>query len=772
MSRYAPNASTHLLHKQRHHLRTRLLIAAVAIAVAVPTTLSSMGPSVAEGNLTPVVEGDPLPFDLPTAALRNSPRKAFANYVSTMPISIDNKPAASDYYQVNYMTPNGEGGRHAAWGGYLRDRPLPRPVRPEANWKLLDMQSEVRSAISAGLDGFTLVFYDLGETANRSWDSSLLMMQAAANVDPAFKIIPQPDTSSWSALGGRTPAVMAKYLAQLMSYSSAYRLADGRYVLSPFTAEGKPVSYWTEVLSILKNTHGKPVAFFPLVQDDQTWAPIFAPISIGIANWGVRTPAWNNPLLTYITGPLGRITKVHNLGQQWMQPISVQDQRPREGIFDEAENTTNLRNTWQLAMQGNAEHVHYTTWGDYPEGSVMAPTVKHGWSFLDISAYYLTKWKTGTAPTIVRDTVYLTHRTQFAAAKPSFPQTKLMSMRPGGSPVRDTIEALTFLTAPGTVTISVGGVSKSCQVAAGPDTCTVPLGLGTPSATVTRGGATVASVTSDYPVVANPQVQDLQYVAVSSRRQGTNANFVRSVAPGAATPVGAAPAANASAAGAPATATKPAATTPEAAAAGTKARAAAVTATAVSELREGGFAVRPGLLSSLPKVTKVGRTTTVRLTAIGDSFVNAASPKANYGASPSLATRGQSSYVSYIRFALPKAPKGKTLTKAVLRLRSKNSSFSGSGNIQDVRLTRSRWSAGTVTWDKRPLLSRSRIGMISRALEPNAVHTVPLRAGSLRSILGGNRTFAITGYGKDSFWFWSRNNPKVSYRPQLILTYR
>ena len=67
-----------------------------------------------------------------------------------------------------------------------------------------------------------------------------------------------------------------------------------------------------------------------------------------------------------------------------------------------------------------------------------------------------------------------------------------MSWR-GGSPARDTVEALTFLTAPGHVTVTVGSTSYLCAVKAGIDTCTVPLGLGTVSATIRRGGVPTAS---------------------------------------------------------------------------------------------------------------------------------------------------------------------------------------------------------------------------------------------------------------------------------------
>ena len=88
----------------------------------------------------------------------------------------------------------------------------------------------------------------------------------------------------------------------------------------------------------------------------------------------------------------------------------------------------------------------------------------------------------------------------------------------GGSAPRDEVEALTFLTAPGQVRVDVGDRSYLCAAAAGPDTCTVPLGPGAVRATVLRGGAPVAAVASPFAVTTTPYVQDLQYVSASSGR--------------------------------------------------------------------------------------------------------------------------------------------------------------------------------------------------------------------------------------------------------------
>jgi hypothetical protein len=161
----------------------------------------------------------------------------------------------------------------------------------------------------------------------------------------------------------------------------------------------------------------------------------------------------------------------------------------------------------------------------------MLPSANHGFSFLDINAYYLTWWKTGVAPTITRDAIYLTHRKQKLGAKVVFPQTKWMQ-HDGGAPGRDTVEALTFSKAAGTVKIKVGASTYSCAVDAGVDTCTVPLSSGTVSAQLVRGSTVVSSLTSPYAVSSSPPVQDFEYVGSSSLRQGqTTAAPIQAPAP-------------------------------------------------------------------------------------------------------------------------------------------------------------------------------------------------------------------------------------------------
>ena len=40
----------------------------------------------------------------------------------------------------------------------------------------------------------------------------------------------------------------------------------------------------------------------------------------------------------------------HGRGGIWMQPVSVQDERPNQSLYDEADNSENLRVTWTAAI--------------------------------------------------------------------------------------------------------------------------------------------------------------------------------------------------------------------------------------------------------------------------------------------------------------------------------------------------------------------------------------------------------------------------------------
>lgn len=453
----------------------------------------------------PVVAKGLLPFDLPSkSTLRASKKKVFAHYFTPYPLSLDNKAPSADYYARNYLNPAGESGKHAAYGGLLRDRPLGRDPL-SGDYQLADMEKEVRTAAAAGIDGFTL---DVLSLTSQHWTRDKLLIKAAAAVDPGFSVMLMPDMTALTA----DAPTLAKAMAELAATKSVHRLDDGRVVISPFKAENRTPAYWAEFIKAMKDTHGMSVALVPVFLNFTTNYKNYAAVSYGFSNWGNRSPAQQ-------AGVANNITLAHNAGKIWMQPVAPQDERPNQGIYDEARNTENLRTTWENALDGGTDWVQLTTWNDFSEGTQVAPSPHNGSLWLDLCSYYLTRLKTGKAPAIVRDTLYVTHRTQFAAAKPdSGSQTKFMTLRGGSSPARDSVEVLSFLTGAATVNATVGGAAQSYAAQAGISAKLFPLAYGTNKASAVRQGRTVASVTSPFAVVKSFAAQDLQYVGATSGR--------------------------------------------------------------------------------------------------------------------------------------------------------------------------------------------------------------------------------------------------------------
>jgi len=95
-------------------------------------------------------------------------------------------------------------------------------------------------------------------------------MQAAANVDPCFKIIPMPDmdaTIFQTATAAGTPQqALTSVITALSKYPSAYRLADGRLVDRLKNAQ-KTVCFrgGSSWLSQMKSQKKVSIAFVPAV---------------------------------------------------------------------------------------------------------------------------------------------------------------------------------------------------------------------------------------------------------------------------------------------------------------------------------------------------------------------------------------------------------------------------------------------------------------------------------------------------------------------------
>jgi hypothetical protein len=462
-----------------------------------------------------------LPFAMPgAAALFGGTKKVFAHYFYPFPLSEDNKPSATDYYNEEYLTTTGENDKWIKQGGYLRQRPLPVPVGSPTTYQVDNMKREVEMAIAGGITGFTVDV--LGASQANPGSQLANLLTAAAAVDSRFKIVVMPDLSALSEAdaGGEASEVIS-IIASVASSPAAYRLADGRLVVSSFYAELQPPSWWTTVLQKLAG-QGIEVAFVPVFLNYGANQAAFTPISYGLSLWGTATPA-------AATGTQALPGPAHTAGEIFMMPILSQQYRPKDFIYWESENSDTLRDAWTSAIEGGADWTQIVTWSDFSESgeiepftdTTLAPDI--GTGYYDLNAYYASWFLTGQAPTITNDVLYYFYRREpTSAVAPAQSQATTLQ---GGTADDDQIELLAFLRAPGTLTVTINGHTTTQSAQAGITSMKVALEPGTPTFTLARGGANVVSFQGGVEIYGDgglpSGVLDLTYWSGSASASGT-----------------------------------------------------------------------------------------------------------------------------------------------------------------------------------------------------------------------------------------------------------
>lgn len=428
---------------------------------------------------------DALPFEF--RPLWDAKRPVWAHYFPTFPLSIDNRDPPVDYYNKNYLTTTGESGKHAEYGGFLRSRPLGVTPVPNTTDKAVytteDMKVEVAMAISRGITGWfvNIMSADSGINGYFPW-----MLAAALAVEPRFGVMAMLDMSAMKTLAVEKAV---EILVVASKASNIVRLPDGRMVVGSYNANNMAVSWWEDVFTQL-NAQSIEVAFVPCLPGGLADAGSLNPISWGVGGWGTATP-----------GPSAGINpdKAHAAGLKAMAPISVQQFRPKGKTYWEASNSVTFRNSWEAAIKTDCELVQIITWSDYSEASQVEPCTDAtlngsiGTAFFDMNAYYASWFATGREPRITQDVLYFFYRRDNSECDHPNQPAAFTCNTSGGPPEEDNIEVVSFLIAPGTVKIAIGGETYEEAVPAGVTSFKVPRDAGVPAFTLERNGSNVFS---------------------------------------------------------------------------------------------------------------------------------------------------------------------------------------------------------------------------------------------------------------------------------------
>ena len=473
---------------------------------------------------------------VPTAGLffaqptYTGPKLYMAHFYPPYPRRIDNIPAdgvdlaSSDYYSRNYLNPTGGSEpQNAPFGGVLRTRPMPLvPTAAGVSFETDNARREVQDALDADLDGF---FTNITNVSGANLLRCQQLRDVAAAEFPGFIVAPMLDTSSASALSTAAPAAVASLIASFANKSCTKYLADGRMLIGSFQGDTQTVAWWSSLQSILLATYNITIAVCGSYNNFITATEAHKTVLYASGQWGYGADPSVQLASTGLAGEkaYAAARSVLNMRSVWMQDI-----RPFAAVFDEARNTEALRVAWDKVIADDVPIVQLCTWSDLKEGSAFYRTETRGRVGADISAWYAAWWKTGVAPTILKDAAYLTHRQAPLSAVPTGSQTTTMQQwkpptaggRNNTSALREMVEALVFLTAPATVRITSNGTTQDFAAPAGMSAWLKTAGLGPVKVQVIRGAVTVVDLASPI-IISNSWPNDHREYAAFGSIRGT-----------------------------------------------------------------------------------------------------------------------------------------------------------------------------------------------------------------------------------------------------------
>lgn len=495
-------------------------------------------------------------------------KKFFPHFFTQFMVHEDE--ATPDYWDRNWMPPGHVEGstNHALTGGFVRDRyPYMAAFGGNAqNFQTKGMMWEVRAAIAAKIDGFTIDILS-ADFNSKHWLHIRYLFDAVEAVNTAdgtnFKLWLMADGTttpcslgSGATLGAKIDSsaiALAANIAQMRNRSCMWK-PGGVMPIGLFGAEkwassntgvdtgtnpatNSRVRYWNTLKRELETTYQQPVSFIGCYVN--TWT---AAATSGVMDsvdgldmhgrWGVRDWASNADTGDQVGGAAAYSRNTY--GKPWMHWASPMDTRPGSGGTGgstyntwESRGSLAFHNSFMTAINCNADLLQGTTWNDYGESAHICPSIDHGYVWLDLVTYYLERYKTGQFPIPKRDGTFLFHRKYnhgHVTPSYSYGQTKKTTNASSSSPTVDIVDVTAFLTADSTVELLIDGtVINTWNGVVGRNRfeATLPTSGSILSARVRRSGSTVSGtlVTSQQPLQWAMAWDDMHYCAYSSLRQ-------------------------------------------------------------------------------------------------------------------------------------------------------------------------------------------------------------------------------------------------------------
>ena len=416
------------------------------------------------------------------------------------PQSFDNRDLP-DYYTAQLLAPSGEDGKHRAYGGLLRDRPIYRaPLGgTEREWRLSDHRHEIASAIEMGINCF-----QVNSDARRVGVFRTSLLLEAATTFSKFKIMLSVDCDAAKNLAD---VDVADFFNRFSTHPSALRTNTGALFVTAYRPETFGAERWANILRMINGR-----SFFMPTFLTPNAVPLFWPLLGGLSLWRGNDYRQfrDGSELDQLRERCVRERKLFSL------PISPQDHRPKSSAFWEARGSRTATSGWRYAIEKNVESVMLISWNDYAEGHHWQPSLLTQYGYADLCSFYATWFHQGAAPSISKDTLYYYYRIEKTAASATgrIQEVPRFSNRIGPAETYDEIELTGYLTQPGELVIN----DRQFQVPSGIQTVRVPWGFSTPVFEFRRGGQRQMKLNGNFRMRTESDFQDLLYRAGSSTR--------------------------------------------------------------------------------------------------------------------------------------------------------------------------------------------------------------------------------------------------------------
>ncbi len=485
------------------------------------------------------------PWAARRAKLDQRPKKIFAHYMVCYPVGMY---GSAPGYAIKHEAPkirHDSPDMERAFGGRGRAGPL----LPDGVDSLTAEQSadlEIRRAMRAGIDGFAFDVLPLPE--DRAFAYMDAMFKVAESNDYPFEI-------TWCLDNAGKNPVVVEYLLREHGKSPKLARRDGKVLFFGYQSiwqalhHGDGVRQWAERPEWKGKEVGAYAAFRGTPEGWRTYrsgfryleerfkTPMYFQFSMSAFFHGTRFPIEPKP-----ERPLGEIDAAGMLaedfdsigdfsdinvarndamakavlakGAEWGEPMMYQYENVLWSAAHIRPGTDLMRERWERARTNDSTLIQFTTWNDYTELTMLAPTETTRYALLDLNAYFVQWWKTGQPPKPDRDRVYLTYP-KYAHQQATYP----FGTRARWRDASNVLEVLTLLTRPATVRLP--GRPETWQAPAGLSWKQVPLKVGPVSAElVRRNGLGMPRVElrldSPEPVTDRPYREQHSMVCVST----------------------------------------------------------------------------------------------------------------------------------------------------------------------------------------------------------------------------------------------------------------